>query len=90
MGLRHATGLHLGAPCAIMKAGIDTERRKESGIRQIGKMCIAEMQLRNQRRMLNETLVVFRPGRRKLARGIKSGQTDGIPTPSEASSPFSR
>ncbi len=90
MGLRHPTGLHIGAPCAIMNGSISTEARKKRSVCQVCQMCIGQMQLRNQGRMLNETLVVFRPGCRKLARGIDGRQTNRVPTPSEAGSPLSR
>lgn len=62
---------------------IHVQVRENLEIRQVCENCIAQFKLNDERGMLHETLIVFRPGGRKFTRGVKSRYPDRIPAATE-------
>ncbi len=48
---------------------------------------LESFRLRNERRVLDEALIVFGPSGRQLTRGIDGRRSDRVPAPAEASRP---
>lgn len=83
MGRRRFAPIEQHAPLAIMDAAVNPQPVDRVILGQVGELCARKIQLRDQRRMLNKSLIIFRPGRRKFAGGIipvvlRSGSSDGL------------
>ncbi len=85
VGLRHRAFVERITPFAAMDRLIHTKLQKNAGIREVREPRPAQLELHDERRMLDETLIIFSPGSGKLARSINRRHADRVPAATEAS-----
>lgn len=84
MSNRHHPLVQIRAPFRSMDAFLEAKFAKTCWIGQIGKAGATELELCDQRGVLNKALIVFRPSGGEFARGIDGRHTNRIPAAAKA------
>ena len=87
---RNSATIKIGPPLRVVDAPVEAPFLENFGISRVDQAGAQELELSDQSRVLNETLIVLSPCSRQFPRRVDGGNTDRVPAPTKSGSPLAR